>query len=151
MTTRAITRSIELPAPPATVFGWLVTPRAICRWWGAERALVIPELGGYWMAAWGASPDAPDYVTAARLTQYDPPNRLALGETRYAARAGPLPFAMAMTIEFRLEAVGPGTRLTVVQDGIPADSIADEYHAACLQGWTDTLAGLSRLADDPSG
>jgi hypothetical protein len=112
---------------------------------------VIPEPGGYWMAAWGTSPDAPDYVTAARLTRYEPPHRLTLGETRYAARAGPLPFDMTVSIEFRLDPVGSDTLLTVVQEGIPADPIADAYHAACLQGWIDTLAGLSRLADDPSG
>ena len=151
METRSVTDSIELPHPPKTVFEWLVTPSAICDWWQASRALVVAEPDGYWMAAWGTSPDTPDFVTAARLDVYEPPRRLRLGQTRYTTAAGPLPFPMHMTIEFSLEAVPSGTRLSVVQAGFPTDPAADPFYQGCVQGWRDTFASMARFAASQAG
>lgn len=144
--TRSHTHSVELAAPPAVVFPWLVTPSAICQWWHADRALVVAEPGGYWMAAWGSDVDSPEYCTAARLDIYEPPHRLRLGDTRYVAKAGPLPFRMDTTIEFRVEPLGDGSRLTVVQHGFPTEAVAEEFYQACVTGWRDTLASFAAFA-----
>lgn len=47
------------------VFALLHTPSAIRQWWGAASAIVVPERGGLWAAAWGLNEDAPEFVTYA--------------------------------------------------------------------------------------
>ncbi len=60
------------------VFALLHTPSAIRQWWGAARAIVVPEpwwtLGG----RVGHQRDAPEYVTSATMSVFDPPRRLVL-------------------------------------------------------------------------
>jgi hypothetical protein len=34
--------------------------------------------------------------------------------------------------------------LRVVQDGFPREPVADEFYAACEQGWHDTFASIKR-------
>jgi uncharacterized protein YndB with AHSA1/START domain len=143
---------VELPVSQDRAFGLLHTPSSICGWWSAARAIVIPRLGGVWVAAWGESEDDPDYVTAARITCFDPPRRLALGDFIYYARSGPLPFDAALTTEFTVLAKPPGSVLKVVQDGFPTDAIADGFYAGCETGWRNTFEGIKRfLARIPSG
>ena len=85
-TTTSHTHSVELAAPPAVIFPWLVTPSAI---WLRRRLAGVLH---------GGAPDI-----------YEPPHRLRLGDTRYVAKAGPLPFRMDTTIEFRVEPLGDGS------------------------------------------
>src|SRR5262245_61935378 len=84
--TRKHTHEEVLPAPPERVFALLHTPSAIRSWWGAARAIVLPQEGGIWAAAWGAEEDAPDYVTTATLLVFDPPRRIVFGDYRYLSK-----------------------------------------------------------------
>ena len=58
------------------LFDLLITPSSIRQWWGATRAIVIPEQGGIWSAAWGEQEDQPDYVTAATIQILQPNDRM---------------------------------------------------------------------------
>lgn len=128
-------------------FELLITPSAIRNWWGADRAIVMPEKDGIWMAAWGKNEDAPDYVTAFTMSEYEPPNRILFTDAKYTAGGDKLPFDMDMSTEFRLTAVDGGVEITVIQDGFPLDSSADEYYVACEKGWKDTFAGIRKFID----
>ena len=134
-------------ATPERLFALLVTPSAIREWWSARTAVVLPEKGGYWMASWGDSEDEPEYVSAARLVEYDPPRRLAFGDARYHARPGPLPFEASFVTTFEVEPHPDGAVLRVTQDGFPDDPVADDFYAACKTGWRDTFAGMRRYLD----
>ncbi len=125
----------------------LVTPSAIREWWGANRAIVIPEAGGIWMAAWGANEDRPDYVTAFTISQFEPPHRILFSDAKYKAGGEELPFEMDMQTEFLISETPEGCELKVVQDGFPDDPAADEYYAACEKGWTDTFSGIRRFVE----
>ena len=82
-------------------------------------------------------------ITAGRMSVFDPPKRVMLSEFEYYARNRPLPFAANITSEFTVIPVEPGkTKLRVVQDGFPTDSVADEIYAGCERGWHDTLRGI---------
>jgi len=142
MNTRKITHEIELPASPDRVFTILHTPSAIRSWWSAARAIVLAEEGGLWMATWGEHEDDPDYITAATIKIFDPPRRLLLTVFKYRAKSGPLPFKLETTTEFTVEARTNGALLRVIQDGFPADRIADEFYAACEVGWRNTFEGI---------
>lgn len=142
---REITRSILLPIPPAQAFALLHTPSSIRAWWGARGAIVIPRTGGLWAATWGESEDEPEYVSAARISDFSPPDRLLLTDFFYQAPEA-LPFdGTDLTTEFVIDAAEGGSRLRVVQRGFPDDAVADDFLAACERGWDATLDGISRL------
>jgi uncharacterized protein YndB with AHSA1/START domain len=134
---------------PAPLFGLLHTPSAIRRWWGVARAIVMPEPGGVWAAAWGEAEDDPDYITVATIQEFAPPHRLILSDYRYRARSGPLPFAAEFVTEFLVLPHPQGAVLRVTQTGFPAGAEADDYYAGCKKGWCATFAGIRRcLAED---
>lgn len=144
VTTRRHIHSEEFPRPDVEIFAILHTPSAIRGWWGASRAIVLPQKGGVWAAVWGEDENAPEYITAARMTVFDPPRRLMLANFQYHARSGPLPFQAEMTTEFQVEARPGGCQLRVVQEGFPLDASADAFYDGCKQGWENTFAGIRK-------
>lgn len=147
METRKHTHQIELAALPTEIFKLLITPSAICGWWGASRAIVVARTGGVWAAAWGNDEDIPDYVTVFKIKAFEPSHRLFLTNTKYFAKSGPPPFRADLTTEFIVEPVDGGSILQVIQDGFPADAVADEFYAACEKGWCDTFASIQRYLE----
>src|SRR5262245_65723227 len=93
MSTRKHVHCEVFTVTPERLFALLHTPSAIRGWWGAARAIALPQQGGIWAAVWGEAEDDPDYVTAATIREFDPPRRLVLADFQYHARTGPLPFA----------------------------------------------------------
>jgi len=149
METRRHIHEEVFPAPAERVFALLHTPSAICRWWGASRAVVLAEPGGTWAATWGEDEDDPDYITVATIREFEPPRRMVLSDYRYRAKAGPLPFEAEFETEFVVSPHAEGASLRVTQDGFPAGSESDEFYAACRKGWQDTFAGIRDYLDDP--
>jgi uncharacterized protein YndB with AHSA1/START domain len=135
-------------ASPEQLFALLHKPSAIRRWWSAARAVVLAQPGGLWSATWGDDEDAPDYVTAATIREFDPPRRLVLADYRYAARTGPLPFQADFVTEFTVSPHADGASLRVVQDGFPVGPEADAFYAGCEKGWRDTFAGIRKYLDE---
>ena len=154
MKTRKHICSTELNASVERVFDLLCRPSAIRSWWCATAAIVDPRTGGTWIAAWGPE-DEPDYITSATIKVFDPPRRIVFHDYKYFARSGSLPFEANFSTEFCVEAVGCQARLTVTQDGFPADPIADEFYAGCELGWRNTFEGIRKYvehgADSGSG
>jgi len=147
--TRCHEHEIELDASPEEVFAALITPSAICGWWGASTAIVLPEEGGFWNAAWGNADD-PDYIVFHRISEFRYPESLVLAETRYHTKFEPLPFEMDSDTRFEVEPfANGGSVLRVIQTGFPADPIADDFYAACEKGWHDTFAGMKRFLEIP--
>lgn len=144
MDTRKHVHEEEFAAKAASVFAMLLKPSAIRNWWGAARAIVIPEAGGIWAASWGDSEDDPDYTTVATISTLDPSRRLVLGNYRYRARTGPLPFAADFVTEFLLLPWEGGVRVRVTQDGFPKTQESNAFYAACVSGWLATFAGMRR-------
>ncbi len=93
---------------------------------------------------WGEDEDEPDYICSATLSIFDPPRRLKMIDFQYFSKTGSLPFDADFSNEFFIEATENGCDLTVIQDGFPADSVADEYFAGCEAGWKTTLAGIEK-------
>ena len=133
-------------ATPERLFALLVTPSAICSWWSAASAIVMPCAGGLWAARWGAEDD-PDYVTSATLEVFEPPRRLVMADYAYWAKSGPLPFEAEFRTEFLVTARDGGASLRVTQAGFPAGPEGDEFYAGCQQGWRDTFAGIRRFLE----
>ena len=143
METRAHIHEELFDVPPARMFELLITPSAIRGWWGASRVIVTPRTDGVWAAAWGDEDD-PDYISTARLAEFDPPSRLVMKYGEYYAKSGGPPFQFAddaVTI-FTIERDGNGCRFRVEQTGFPCDPIADDFYSACETGWQNTFGGI---------
>lgn len=143
---REIARELVLPLAPNAAFSLLHTPSAIRGWWSAARVIVAARPGGPWVAAWGAEEDAPEYVTAARILVWEPPERLRLGQFEYYTRdGGGLPFEAPLEAEFTVRPAPGGAVLRVSQTGFPDSAVADGFYAACQQGWEATFDGIQRF------
>ena len=151
MSTRKHVHEETFSASPERVFALLHTPSSIRQWWGVSRAIVLPEPGGTWAAAWGEAEDDPDYTTVATIRVFQPPHRMVLSNYRYHAKAGPLPFQAEFVTEFLVSPHGGGASLRVTQDGFPASSEADEFYAGCKKGWEDTFDGIRQYLSDSVG
>ena len=97
------------------------------------------------MAVWGDDPDNPEYISGATITGYDPPRRLTLGNTKYVAHTGPLPFDADLPFEFIIEPEDSGCVLRVTQTGFPDEPVADEHFQGCVTGWANTLESLKNF------
>jgi uncharacterized protein YndB with AHSA1/START domain len=119
--------SIEIDAPPATVFDYLTTEAGITAWMG-QHADLDPHPGG------GFAVDIAGYAIRGRYLQVEPPTRVVVswGVTGNAD----LP-AGASTVEFRLTAIERGTRVDLVHSGLPETEL--EGHA---YGWEHFLPRL---------
>lgn len=144
MKTRKHVHEEVFSASPEVVFAILHTPSAIRQWWAATRVIVLAEPGGTWAATWGPSEDSPEYLAVATIRVFDPPRRLVLGDYRYRAASGPLPFQADFETEFVVSPHPKGATLQVTQDGFPCAAAADAFYAACERGWRDTFAGIRR-------
>ena len=150
MKTRTLKYHESFDATAEHLFGVLLRPSAIRKWWSASSAIVVPEQGGRYAVAWGEDEDAPEYVTVTSIRTLDAPSHFGLADHYYYGRPGPLPFEARIEIDFDLEAGEAGTRLQVTQRGFPAGPEADEFYAACVKGWRDVFAGIrAYLASDP--
>lgn len=137
---------------PERMFETLITPSAIRGWWGASKAIVVPEEGGVWIAAWGEDENDSDYISSFKILEFEPPNRMLLGDGKYFSKDGTPPFEMKMTTEFVVEPnVGGGCALRIIQDGFPTDPVADEFFDASIVGWKNTFEGMRKyFYDNPS-
>jgi uncharacterized protein YndB with AHSA1/START domain len=149
--TRTYAHEEVFPVSPEALFTLLHTPSAIREWWGAERAIVIPEPDGFWAAAWGEDEDDPDFIVAATLQEFESPRRIVLSKYRYRSKSGELPFEAQFAVEFVVAPHPEGAVLRVCQDGFPAGPEADEFLAGCEQGWRDTFDGIREFIADGAG
>lgn len=151
MATRKHVHTEVFPVTPEQLFALLHTPLAIQSWWQAARASVEPRAGGTFSVIWGADVDDPDYDTEATILAFDPPRRMVLGDYRYRAKSGPLPFEAKFVTEFAVAPHPQGASLCVTQDGFPIRKEADLFFAGCEVGWRNTFAGIRRHLEANSG
>ena len=153
MSTRRHVLEEPFGVSPERMFEALVTPSAIRSWWGAAKAIVLPQVGGTWVASWGEDENDPDYISSFKILEYDPPKRLLLAEGKYFARDGQPPFVMdKMTTEFVIEDRNDGmSALRITQDGFPSEKVADDFYEACIVGWENTFEGIRKyFFDNPT-
>jgi uncharacterized protein YndB with AHSA1/START domain len=142
MTTRTHVHEESFDVSADRMFALLHTPSAIRQWWGAACAIVLPEAGGIWTAAWGSDEDNPEYVTSATMSAFEPPRRLVFSNYQYSA---PLPFETEFVTEFIIEPHPDGVLLRVSQAGFPCTPEGDRFYVACDRGWRETFVGIRRF------
>ena len=137
--TQPIVLTVEIDAPPESVWQLLTDQQAIADWWGDHVSLEARP-GGRFLERW-TDPAGRSVVTRGEVVGLTAPREL---ELTWADEDWP-----AQTrVRFVLEKVGNATRLTLTHDGwegLPGprrEELVSE-HAA---GWSRHLARLASLA-----
>lgn len=144
---RTITKEIIIDQTEEKIFQALIRPSLITKWWSANRAIVIPETNGLHAVSWG-SDDNPEYISAARIKEINPPTKLSLTDFKYASKDGKLPFKAELETDFIIHSFGDKSKLVVRQTGFPNEKIADDFFAACTAGWENTLASIKKVVEN---
>ena len=123
--------SIEIDAPPATVFDYLITNEFMTTWMG-QHADLEPHPGGRFAV------DIAGHAIRGQYLQVERPTRVVvswgvLGSTDLPAGAS--------TVEFRLTETDGGTRVDLIHSGLPETELLG--HA---DGWEHFLPRLSIAA-----
>ena len=146
--TRYIKKEIFIQRKIDEVFAALISPSQIKKWWFAKTAIVLPEAGGLYVAAWGENEDQADYISFASISEFERPFKLTLNYEKYFSKDGPLAFNANLDATFTLEELGAVTKLTVLQNGFPVSVAADQFYQGCVKGWDDTFASLKNVLEN---
>lgn len=123
--------SIEIDAPPAYVFGYLVTEAGMTAWMG-QHATLDPRPGG------GFAVDIAGYPIRGRYLDVERPRRVVIS---WGVAGSPDLPPGASTVTFTLTPTPYGTRVDLVHSGLP-DPLLDGH----ADGWTHFLSRLRVVA-----
>jgi uncharacterized protein YndB with AHSA1/START domain len=123
--------SIDIDAPPDIVFAHLVTREGMLAWMG-QHAELDPTPGGVFAVDIDGHPVRGEYV------EVDPPHRVVVTWGLMGSEELP---AGSSRVEFRLTAVGAGTRLDLTHTDLP-----EAEQPAHLEGWAHHLGVLASAA-----
>lgn len=123
--------SIDIDAPPETVFPYFTRPEAIVTWMGDYAELDAAPDGIF-------SVDVNGVPIRGRYLQLEPPHRLLISWGHAGSEVLP---PGASTLEVTLTAIPGGTRVSIEHRDLPAEEAAN--HAV---GWPHYLRRLASVA-----
>jgi len=139
-----INTSIEIKSSKDKVFAALITPSQIIQWWQASSALVVARKDGLFAVRWGGNEDDPDYISAASITRFNPPQFIRLENFIYYVKGQPEENIEDLPAEFRIKEKSAGAvELEIYQAGFPSDQ--PDFMENCRKGWQDVLIALKKL------
>jgi uncharacterized protein YndB with AHSA1/START domain len=136
-----IERTVELAHPPATVWAALTTAEGLAGWFGNEAAIDLRPGGAAWMRWTGEG-----FTANMRVERVEEPR--VFGFTWHIFGL-PDDDPRRTYVEFTLEPVATGTRLTVVESGfaqLPDDAHRKAYNGN-TDGWAKELGELAGYLD----
>jgi uncharacterized protein YndB with AHSA1/START domain len=135
-----IERTVELTHPPAKVWAALTTAEGLGTWFGNEAEIDLRPGGMAWMK-WSDGP-----VAEMRVERIEEPRVFGFTWHIYGL---PKDDPRRTYVEFTLDPVGGGTRLTVVESGfaqLPEDAFGTAYDGN-TKGWASELGELVSYLD----
>ncbi|MFC4375976.1 SRPBCC domain-containing protein [Nocardia halotolerans] len=122
-----IVRTVELSHPPTKVWAALTTAEGLGSWFGNDATIDLRP-GGAARMTWNEG----EHVANMRVERVEEPT--VFGYT-WSVSGLPADDPRRTYVEFTLEPVGAGTRLTVVETGFA--QLSDEAHKAAFEGNVD--------------
>jgi uncharacterized protein YndB with AHSA1/START domain len=135
-----IERTVEVPHPPATVWAALTTAEGLASWFGQEATIDLRP-GGTARMSWDNG-----FTVDMRVERVEEPRVFGYTWQIYGL---PKDDPRRTYVEFTLEPVGEGTRLTVVETGfaqLPGDVYGTAYDGN-TKGWASELDELLQYLD----
>ncbi|MEC9374705.1 MAG: SRPBCC domain-containing protein [Planctomycetota bacterium] len=150
--TRSIDTSIDIAAPPESVWSALTTAEGLTNWFPLE-ARVTPGVGGKIWSSWGEHMQG-----ECRIDVWEPNQRLKVmypqmnpSADRPGEDADPWAGDLAAT-DYIISAGEHGTTLRLVHSGFSTDAVWDDLYDATTRGWSFELRGLRHyLERHPKG
>ena len=136
-----IERTVERAHPPATVWAALTTAEGLAGWFGNEAAIDLRPGGAAWMRWTGEG-----FTANMRVERVEEPRVFGFTWHIYGL---PDDDPRRTYVEFTLEPVAAGTRLTVVESGfaqLPDDAHRKSYDGN-TEGWAKELGELASYLD----
>jgi uncharacterized protein YndB with AHSA1/START domain len=135
-----IERIVEIPHPPSKVWAALTTAEGLGTWFG-DRATIDLRPGGAATLAWNEG-----FTQDLRVERVEEPRVFAFTWHIYGL---PDDDPRRTYVEFTLEPVDSGTRLTVVETGFAqlADDAHDKAFGGNVKGWASELGELVAYLD----
>jgi uncharacterized protein YndB with AHSA1/START domain len=135
-----IERTLEIAHPPGKVWAALTTAEGLGTWFGNEATIDLRP-GGSAQMKWTDGPTAD-----LRIERVEEPS--VFGFT-WQISGLPEDDPRRTYVEFTLEPVGAGTRLTVVESGFAqlSDDVYREAFDGNTKGWASELAELVEYLD----
>jgi uncharacterized protein YndB with AHSA1/START domain len=136
-----IERTVELAHPPATVWAALTTAEGLAGWFGNDAAIDLRPGGAAWMRWTGEG-----FTANMRVERVEEPRVFGFTWHIYGL---PDDDPRRTYVEFTLEPVAAGTRLTVVESGfaqLPEDAYRKAYDGN-TEGWAKELGELAAYLD----
>lgn len=140
-----VNTSIKIVSSKEKVFAALITPSQIIQWWQAYAAIVVARESGLFAVRWGDEDD-PDYVSAATIVSFAPPDFMRLENFIYYAKGQPEVISGDLPTEFRLSDNEGKVELRVIQSGFSADK--QDFMEACKTGWRNVLIAIKELVEN---
>jgi uncharacterized protein YndB with AHSA1/START domain len=131
-----IERTVELTQPRAKVWAALTTAEGLGTWLGDKGATIDLQPGGAGQVTWSSGDQA-----TIRVERVEEPSVFGFTWPLYGM---PADDPRRTYVEFTLEPLGAGTRLTVVESGfaqLPEDAHAKAFEAN-TGGWQHELGDL---------
>jgi uncharacterized protein YndB with AHSA1/START domain len=135
-----IERTVQIAHPPAKVWAALTTAEGLAAWFGQEAAIDLHPGGSAWLRWTGG------HTADMRVERVEEPK--VFGFTWHIFGL-PDDDPRRTYVEFSLEPVGTGTRLTVVETGfaqLPEDVYGKAYDGN-TEGWAKELGELVDYLD----
>lgn len=135
-----IERTVEVAHPPRTVWAALTTAEGLGSWFGNEATIDLRP-GGTAHMTWSNG-----HKADLRIERVDEPSVFAYTWAIYGL---PDDDPRRTYVEFTLEPVGAGTRLTVVETGFAqlSDDAFKTAYDGNAQGWVNELGELVAYLD----
>lgn len=136
-----VERTVELAHPREAVWAALTTAEGLGTWFGNESASIDLRPGGAAQMSWTGG-----FKVNMRVERVEEPS--VFGYT-WQINGLPDDDPRRTYVEFTLEAVGDGTRLTVVETGfaqLPDEVYPTEYDEH-VKGWVSELGELASYLD----
>jgi uncharacterized protein YndB with AHSA1/START domain len=135
-----IERTVELAHPPSTVWAALTTAEGLSAWFG-DKASIDLRPGGAARMSW-----SDEFNVDMRVERVEEPTVFGFTWQIYGLPADDV---RRTYVEFTLEPIDTGTRLTVVESGfaqLPDDAYTKAY-GANTEGWMSELSELVSYLD----
>jgi len=150
---RSIEQTIEIDAPPETVWKALTDPKELTRWFPLE-ARVEPGVGGTIFYSWGER-----WKGSSRIEAWEPGKRLRMvgfpeaGQTTTSQGQSAEPGANGarLVVDFLLEGRDGKTILRLVHSGFGNGSEWDDEYHSVRRGWAFELRGLRHYLEKHRG
>lgn len=139
--TKSVEAEIEISKSPQEVVDQFLSVEGMCTWWGADRGLIMPEVGGIWVMAWNVSKYGFMYVSTGVISKYEPAKSLVI--SHYTNLNPEHPNFGPMTLSIECQPKNNGALLKLVQDGYQESTPSwNVYYEATVQCWPRVLNDL---------